>query len=119
MDAAEQVEVDYRALAAATELRSAARDDAPKVWDENADNITMHWRQGDPATVEKAFAEAAHSVELALVNNRISANTIEPRGALASYDAAPAPMSPRSRSIQTPVRSRLSAIRWSTISACC
>ena len=88
MDAAEQVAVDYRPLAAAAELRSAARDDAPRVWDENGDNIAMHWRLGDPATVEQAFAEAAHSVELALINNRISANTIEPRGALASYDAA-------------------------------
>ena len=43
---------------------------------------------GDAKAVDAAFARAQHVVKLELVNNRLVANPLEPRAALADYDAA-------------------------------
>jgi carbon-monoxide dehydrogenase large subunit len=74
-DAAEKLEVDYEPLAAVVDGREG----------EVAFDIGLG--ESKPK-VETAFAKAAHITRLELVNNRLVANPIEPRAALAEYDAA-------------------------------
>ncbi|MGE3936732.1 MAG: xanthine dehydrogenase family protein molybdopterin-binding subunit [Rhodospirillaceae bacterium] len=85
-DAAEQVEVDYDPLPAVTSIEAALAKGAPNVWPEVADNASFTLAMGDKAAVDGAFAGAAHVSRLKVVNNRVSANTMEPRGCIAAYD---------------------------------
>ena len=73
-DAADSVEVDYEPLPASTDTRKG----------EVAFDIDL----GAKAATEAAMRKAAHVTRLELVNNRLVANPIEPRAALAEYDAA-------------------------------
>src|SRR5690606_19430267 len=50
-------------------------------------NICFDWEIGDAAAVEKAFAAAAHVVEMDIVNTRLIPNAIEPRSAIGDYDS--------------------------------
>jgi len=85
-DAAELVEVDYEPLPSVTSVADAARPGAPKVWDENADNISHTYERGDKAKTEAAFARADHIVKRRYVVSRVHAQYIEPRGAIGTYD---------------------------------
>ncbi|MBI5879765.1 MAG: molybdopterin-dependent oxidoreductase [Chloroflexi bacterium] len=58
------------------------------VHNEAAHNTAFTWTIGDKAKTDEAFAKAAHVTTLRIRNNRIQASAIEPRAALASYDAA-------------------------------
>ncbi len=89
-DAAETVEVDYEILPAAGSTREAVREGAPLVWDESPGNVWFEMDMGDPGATDDAFARAAHVVRADLRNNRISANAMEPRAALAEYHPASA-----------------------------
>jgi len=74
-DAAERVEVEYEPLPAVTEARKG--------------EVAFEIGLGESkAKVDAAIAQAAHVTRLELVNNRLVANPIEPRAALAEYDAA-------------------------------
>ena len=55
-----------------------------------AGNLVFDWDNdmGDAKATEAAFAKAAHVVTLDLVNNRVVANSMEPRNAIADYDPA-------------------------------
>lgn len=86
-DALELVEVDYDSLPAVTHQLDAIKDGAPQIHDEAPGNICLDFELGDEEAQKKAFAEADHVVTLELVNNRVTATPIEPRGALAAYDA--------------------------------
>jgi aerobic carbon-monoxide dehydrogenase large subunit len=86
-DAAEAVDVEYEALPAATEVRSAMGAEA--IWPATApDNIALDQEFGDAAAVEAAFAAADLVVEQTFVNQRIANAQMEPRSGVASYDAA-------------------------------
>jgi carbon-monoxide dehydrogenase large subunit len=86
-DAAELVEVGYEPLPAAVCLEDAVREEAPLVWDDcPTGNVAWTLAFGSPEAAEAAFARAPHVVSLRLQNNRISANAIEPRGAIGEYD---------------------------------
>jgi carbon-monoxide dehydrogenase large subunit len=74
-DAAEKVEVDYEPLPSVVEVRKG----------EVAFDIGLGESK---AKVDAAIKAAAHVTRLELVNNRLVANPIEPRAALAEYDAA-------------------------------
>jgi carbon-monoxide dehydrogenase large subunit len=87
-DAAELVEVDYEPLPAVVDLEDAVKDGAPRVWDDCAGNVCVGLMLGDRAATDAAFARARHVVSLRLTNNRLSANSLEPRGALGEYDPA-------------------------------
>lgn len=87
LDAAETIDIDFAPRPAVIDLR-AATEGAEVLWPDVQDNIAMHWRAGDRQAVSAAFDRAAHIVELTLVNNRISANPVEMRGAVAEYDPA-------------------------------
>jgi carbon-monoxide dehydrogenase large subunit len=85
MDAAELVEVAYAPLPAVTRSAAALAPDAPLLADEVPGNVCLDWRTGDAASVEAAFASAAHVVRLALDNHRIVTHPMEPRGAVGTY----------------------------------
>ncbi len=88
-DAAELIGVDYDPLPAVADTRAAAQAGAPQVWEHIPGNLCFNIGAGsDKAAVDAAIAGAAHVTRLELVNNRIIANPIEPRAALADFDAA-------------------------------
>ncbi|HTV88428.1 MAG TPA: xanthine dehydrogenase family protein molybdopterin-binding subunit [Stellaceae bacterium] len=87
-DAAERVEVDYEPLSAVTNVEQAARPDAPRLWDDNPDNISHTYERGDRAKTEAAFARAARIVKRHYVVSRVHAQYMEPRGSLGAYDWA-------------------------------
>ena len=88
LDAVERIEVEYKPLAAIADTAEAAATGAPQLWPEAPGNVCFDWFAGDKAAVEKAFAGAQHVVEIELRNNRVTAASIEARGALGEYDAA-------------------------------
>jgi carbon-monoxide dehydrogenase large subunit len=87
-DAAELVEVTYRQLPAVVGAMEALAAEAPQLWDEAPGNLSYRFERGDKPAVDAAFAAAAHIVEIELVNNRLVVAPIEPRAAIANYDAA-------------------------------
>ncbi|MBV9775561.1 MAG: xanthine dehydrogenase family protein, partial [Acetobacteraceae bacterium] len=87
-DAAELVAVAYDPLPSVTSLAEAARPDAPRVWDENPDNISHTYERGDRQAAEAAFARAARIVTRRYVVTRVHAQYMEPRGATGLYDPA-------------------------------
>jgi carbon-monoxide dehydrogenase large subunit len=87
-DAAELVEVDYAAKPAVTDPVAALEPGAPRVSPEYPGNLCLDYAFGDEAAVDQAFAEAAHVTSLRLVNNRLAVVPMEPRAAVAEYDAA-------------------------------
>ena len=87
--AAERVEVDYEPLPAAVSVEDAAREGAPRVWDDNAaGNLAFPLMMGNKEATEAAFARAKHTASVRLYNNRISANAMEPRAAIGDYNPA-------------------------------
>ena len=86
-DAAEAVEVDYEVLPATTYAEDAARPDAPLLWDQPS-NVCLDAEAGNAAATEAAFARAAHVVRLKSWCQRVTGVTMEPRAAVADYDAA-------------------------------
>ena len=58
------------------------------MWDDCPDNICFVELIGDKAAVDAAFAKAAHVVKSRFVVNRVTAATMEPRGAVGDYNAA-------------------------------
>jgi carbon-monoxide dehydrogenase large subunit len=89
-DAAERIAVDYEALPAVVDTGRALAAGEPSVWPELSDqhpgNLCFEWQIGDQAAVARAAAAARHRVALSLVNNRVVAHSMEPRGALGEYD---------------------------------
>ncbi|MGH7096096.1 MAG: xanthine dehydrogenase family protein molybdopterin-binding subunit [Stellaceae bacterium] len=86
--AAERVAVAYRPLPAVVDAVNALAAGAPLLWDNAPGNLCYRFERGDRAAIEAAFAEAAHSVEIELVNNRLVVAPIEPRAAIGTCDAA-------------------------------
>lgn len=91
-DAAELIEVDWEELPAIVDPVTAARADAPPHWapafTPEYGNIAAYYQKGDRAAVDAAFGRADRVVSIRIVNNRIVSNPIEPKAALAQYDAA-------------------------------
>jgi aerobic carbon-monoxide dehydrogenase large subunit len=88
-DAAELVEVDYEPLPAVVALEDAAKDGAPKVWDDNpAGNVGFRLMFGNKDATDAAFAKAKHVVKLRVENNRLSPVAMEPRVSIGDYSAA-------------------------------
>ncbi len=73
MDAVEAIGIEYEPLPASMQAGG---------------DVVAIYRSGDSAAAERAFAEAAHVVEARLENNRLVANPLEPRAALAMLDEA-------------------------------
>jgi carbon-monoxide dehydrogenase large subunit len=86
--AAERVEVDYESLPAVVDGRAAIRDGAPQLWPQASSNTAFHIQKGDAAAVAKAMKDAAHIVEIDVMNNRVVVAPVEQRAGIARYDAA-------------------------------
>jgi len=86
-DAAELVTIDIEPLPVVTEPALADAPDAPQLYDDVPDNVGLDFHFGDSAQVDAAFTAAAHVTRLRLRNNRIVVSPMEPRAALAEYDA--------------------------------
>ncbi len=86
--AAEDIEVTWKELPVVTDMTAAIGGGAPLVHDAAADNLCYDWEIGDAAAVDEAFAKADHVSRIHIVNNRLVANAIEPRVAIAEYEAA-------------------------------
>jgi len=86
-DAAELIAIDYQVLPAVTGAEAALAPGAPAVWDDNPGNEAFCHEVGDKAAVDAAIAKADHVVRHRTVVNRVTANTMEPRGCLGRYDA--------------------------------
>ena len=87
-DALELIEIDYAELPAVVTVTDAIAPGAPSVWDECPDNISFCHTVGDERAVEEAFRTARYSVEFEHRITRIAGNPLEPRAAIAQYEAA-------------------------------
>src|SRR5215469_9585910 len=85
-DAAELIDIDYELLPAVIGAEAALAPGAPAVWDENPGNEAFFHEVGGRSAVDSAFAKADHIVRYKTVINRVTANSMEPRGCLAEYD---------------------------------
>ncbi len=91
-DAAELVAVDYASRDAVTDIARAAEPGAPQIWPEAPGNLAVDWhpygaQPEERDALDRIFAGAAHVARVRLVNQRIVMAPMEPRGALAGYDA--------------------------------
>jgi len=59
----------------------------PAITDTAAGEPCFDWQMGDATECDRLFAGAAHVVALETVNNRVAIAPIEPRAAIAGYDA--------------------------------
>ncbi len=87
-DAVELIAVDYEPLAAVAGPRAALEPGAPLVWDGVAGNLCLDFEAGDGDAVDAAFAAAAHVTRIEILNQRVTAVPLEPRGAVGEYDPA-------------------------------
>jgi carbon-monoxide dehydrogenase large subunit len=89
-DAAEAIEIDYETLPAVTDARAALESGAPQLFDGITGNLVFDWDNdtSDFAATDAAFAKAAHVTKLEIINNRVVANSMEPRNAIGDWDAA-------------------------------
>lgn len=85
-DALELIEVDYEEMGAITHQIAALEAGAPQLWPNAPGNVCLDYEIGNRDAVEKAFASADHVVTLDVINNRVTAVPMEPRGAIADYD---------------------------------
>lgn len=86
--AAEAVEVDYEILPAVASAVKALANGAPQIHDNAPGNLIYDWEIGEGAATDAALAASAHVTEISLTNNRLSPNAMEPRSAVAIFDAA-------------------------------
>jgi carbon-monoxide dehydrogenase large subunit len=88
-DGAELVEIDYEPLPAVVALDDSVKEGAPKVWEDCPHgNVAFRLMFGSKEATDAAFAQAKHVVKLRVENNRLAPNAMEPRAALADYNAA-------------------------------
>ena len=85
-NASELIDVDIEELPSVTSVSEAIKDDAPQVWNNAKNNLCFDWEMGEEEKANKAFENADTVVEIELINNRIVPNSMETRGAIASYD---------------------------------
>jgi len=88
LDAAEAVAVDYEELPFILHSEDAIKPGAPLVWDEAPQNIPVDTWFGDKAATDAAFAAADHVVAMDFHIDRVTGVPLEPRAALAEYNAA-------------------------------
>jgi carbon-monoxide dehydrogenase large subunit len=83
-DAAELVDIEYEALDASGTL--AAAISGVQIWEDAPGNLVFDWAAGDAKACADAFAKAAHTVAIEVVQNRVCASPMETRNAIGAYD---------------------------------
>ncbi|HWA31094.1 MAG TPA: xanthine dehydrogenase family protein molybdopterin-binding subunit, partial [Rhizomicrobium sp.] len=85
-DAAEMVAVDYDMLDAVGTLEAAPK--GAQIWTEVPHNECLDWADGKEDETNAAFAKAAYTASVDMVQNRIVVNSMETRNAIGLYDKA-------------------------------
>src|SRR5215475_10838788 len=83
-DAAETIVIDWEPLPAVIGAVRALAANDPKVWPQS--NLVFETTMGDAEATARAFAGAARTVSLNVVNQRLAANYLDTRGVVAEYD---------------------------------
>jgi aerobic carbon-monoxide dehydrogenase large subunit len=84
-DAAEAIVVEYDTLPAVATTADAVAPNAVAVWEACPDNQAFTHTAGDKAAVAKILGAAAHVIRHRMVINRLTTNSMEPRGCIAEY----------------------------------
>ena len=87
-DAAEAIAIDWQPLPPVVSAVAALKPGAPQVWPGHKNNIALTQTIGDEKATARAFAAAAKTVSLDVVNQRLVTNYMDTRGVIAEYDAA-------------------------------
>jgi carbon-monoxide dehydrogenase large subunit len=82
------VVADYEELPFVLHSEDAMQPGAPLVWDEAPRNVMVDTWFGDRAATDAAFAASDHVVAMDFHIDRVAGVPLEPRAALAAYDAA-------------------------------
>jgi carbon-monoxide dehydrogenase large subunit len=80
--------VDYEELPVVVNAGEALKDGSPQIHPEASNNLIFDWEIGEEAATDAALADAAYVCEMDITNNRLSPNPMEPRSAVATYDAS-------------------------------
>lgn len=86
-DGVEAIGVDWQPLDAVVATVDAIAEGAPQLYEGAPGNIAYDTHFGDEQQTAAVFAGAPHIARITVVNNRLIANYIETRGAVAEYDA--------------------------------
>ncbi len=86
-DGAGAIEMRYGPWPAVVDGTAALREGAPQLHTDVSGNRVYDWECGDAEATARAIAEAAHVTRLTLVDNRLITCFLEPRAALAEWDA--------------------------------
>ncbi|MFC4988848.1 xanthine dehydrogenase family protein molybdopterin-binding subunit [Saliphagus infecundisoli] len=87
-DGVEAVSVNYDSREVVTDPEAAREEGAPTLFESAPDNVAATTEQGDLSKAEAAIEDADRVVSIDLENNRLISSAIEPRAAVAEYDAA-------------------------------
>ncbi len=85
-DAAELIEIEYDMLPAVVTPEASLAPGAPVIWEKNAGNEAFCHEAGDKAATDAAFAKADKIIRHRIVVNRVTTNSMEPRGCIAEFD---------------------------------
>jgi carbon-monoxide dehydrogenase large subunit len=87
LDAAEAIAIEYEELPCVTHSEDAMKPGAPVVWDEVPNNILVDTAFGDHEKTTQILKDAPHVVSMDFHVGRVTGVPLEPRAALANYDA--------------------------------
>lgn len=87
-DGAEAVEVTYKVREPVIDAVEALGPDAPALYEDTPDNVIATAAVGDERATTRAFEHAEVVVDISLRNNRLIPSALEPRVAMAVYDAS-------------------------------
>ena len=85
-DAAEAISITWEQLPHVIGAIDALEPGAALVWAKHTNNVVFDISLGDKASTDRVFAETAKVISLTLVNQRVVANYLDTRGAVADYD---------------------------------
>src|SRR2546429_2167040 len=86
-EAADAVRVRYAERPSVIDAVAALAEGAPRLHAGVEQNRAYDWECGDPEATARAIAAAAHVTRMTLVDNRLVTCFLEPRAALAEWDA--------------------------------
>ena len=85
-DAAEAITVDWQPLPHVIGGIAALKAGAPQVWPDRPGNLAFEKEMGEADATKAAFAKAAKTVSLTIVNQRLVTNYLDTRGVIAEFD---------------------------------
>ena len=85
-DAIEAIDVEYKLLPVNIDPVLNFQPGAPRLWKDCENNEAFFVEKGNPEATTSALANAKHIVKDHFVVTRVTANTLEPRAVVASYD---------------------------------